>query len=147
MLFGIDKCRLVKSHAISFILCLLPFFPAAELLSWLVAASVLSSELCAGRAGAGGLLCCCCTHHWALGLWGKQGSIWLLQSLLLHMNMSQSVCHVGIRNCCDRNVWKTDQRSFRLSDLTLYWADGACGQRFVLHLTVIVSTHIKQSIL
>lgn len=37
------------------------FFPAAQSLPWLVAASELSSELCAGRAGAGG--CCGAAAH------------------------------------------------------------------------------------
>lgn len=40
--------------------------------------------------------------------------IWLLESLLSHLNRCKSVCQLGMRNCCDRSVWKRDQGSFRL---------------------------------
>lgn len=71
------------------------FFPAAQSLPWLVAASELSSELCAGRAGAGGMLWCCCTHHWALGkgrFFSGTAAEFDCWSLFCHTWMGVSLC-------------------------------------------------------
>lgn len=142
-LFGIDKCRLIKSHAVSFMLCCLlsscrvialtcsfscAFIRALwrQSRSWRYAVVLLHAALSAWKTSKENqaafdyctLFCCtwiCLYVSWELG--------------------------IAVAGMSDRSL------EFQTSDLTLYWVDSAHGRRLVLCLSVIITAHTKQSVL